>query len=66
MKCPKCNSTSYRKNGTTPKGTTRYRCNDCGKTWSDRPNGRPTIGDLPMTAAERKRRSRAKQKQSLD
>ena len=62
MKCPRCNSNNYRIGGSTPKGTIRYRCKDCDKTWSDRPIGRPTVGDVAMTDAERQRRSRAKRK----
>jgi hypothetical protein len=32
--CPRCHSASVRPNGGTTAGTPRYRCNDCGKSWS--------------------------------
>lgn len=32
--CPKCESKNVRTNGTNRKGNTRYRCKDCGKSWS--------------------------------
>ena len=61
-KCPKCESQKFRLNGTTKKGTVRYRCQDCGKSWSDRPIGRPLKGAIAMTNAERQRRYRQKKK----
>ena len=33
--CPICGSASYRKHGTTRQGMKRYRCMDCGKTFSE-------------------------------
>jgi len=59
MNCPHCNGNT-RKNGTY-RDRQRWLCKDCGKVSiepSDRPTGRPTIGDRPMTAAERKQRQR--------
>ena len=41
MKCPRCNSSKYTLNGTTKKGTVRYRCKECQKTWSNAKIGRP-------------------------
>ena len=41
MKCPRCESTRYISNGVTKAGTSRYRCKECDKTWSDRAIGRP-------------------------
>ena len=41
MKCPRCESTKYRPNGATKAGTSRYRCLECNKTWSDGKIGRP-------------------------
>ena len=35
--CPACNSTNCRKNGFTSAGTQRYRCNDCGKSFTNAP-----------------------------
>jgi transposase-like protein len=35
MTCPVCNSKKVSSNGTTPKGSKRYRCRDCGSSWSD-------------------------------
>ncbi|NJN74447.1 MAG: hypothetical protein HC799_17460 [Limnothrix sp. RL_2_0] len=34
ISCPQCDSNNVRTNGTTSSGKTRYRCNDCGKSWS--------------------------------
>lgn len=33
--CIYCGSASYKKHGTTNKGLQRYRCHDCGRTWSE-------------------------------
>lgn len=33
--CPICGSASYKKHGTTKQGMKRYRCKDCGKTFSE-------------------------------
>lgn len=33
--CIHCGSASYKKHGTTNKGLQRYRCHDCGRTWSE-------------------------------
>ncbi len=52
------------KNGKTKAGTQRYKCKICGKTFSAdadiKPSNKPKILDRPMTARERKRRSRGK------
>lgn len=34
QRCAKCGSENVRTSGTTSKGKQRWRCNDCGKTWS--------------------------------
>ena len=34
MECKKCKSKHTRKHGTTQIGTQRYRCNNCGKTFT--------------------------------
>lgn len=62
QQCPRCTSKNYRTNGTTKKGTVRYLCKDCHKSWSDRSIGRPTIGLVPMTNAERQKKHREKLK----
>lgn len=33
--CPHCGSDDFKKNGSTVENKQRYRCNDCGKSWSD-------------------------------
>lgn len=33
--CPDCGSDDFRKNGQTVENKQRYRCNDCGKSWSE-------------------------------
>lgn len=52
------------KHGKDRGGFQRYKCPDCGRTFSDNPApkvaGRKPIGDRPMTEAERKRRQRQK------
>ena len=35
MIAPVCEHTNRRTNGTTKSGKTRYRCNDCGKSWTE-------------------------------
>ena len=54
------------KNGKDPNGHQRYLCRSCRKSRVDSPGYkrgcRPILGDRPMTAAERKQRSRDKKK----
>ena len=33
--CPNCGSINYKKNGFTVENKPRFRCKDCGKSWSD-------------------------------
>ena len=33
--CPNCGSDDFRKNGKTVENKQRYRCQDCGKSWSE-------------------------------
>jgi transposase-like protein len=63
MNCPKCDRSSN-KNGVNRSGSQRYYCSSCQKSFTDNSlkQGRPTINDRPMTAAERKRRSRENKK----
>ena len=49
-------------NGKTAKGTTRYRCKECNKTWSDRSIGKPPQGLTAMTNAEKPKKFRDKNK----
>jgi len=49
LKCKYCSSSSTIKYGKTSKGTLRYKCKDCGKTWvndSDKNAGKPPIYEL--------------------
>lgn len=59
MNCPQCDRPSS-KNGVNRSGSQRYYCANCKKSFTDSSlkQGRPLIGDRPMTARERKRRSR--------
>ena len=58
-----CNRTPH-KHGLDRQGYQRYKCPICGKTFSDNPQpqkaGRKPLNGRPMTAAERKRKQRAK------
>ena len=58
MKCPKCGGSRLTPNDTNGK---RFKCLDCGGmlNLSPQKRGPKPIGDRPMTATERKRRSRA-------
>jgi len=58
--CPHCGGDT-RKNGKTKSDNQAYRCKECDRRFSTQPTGRPTIGDAPMTAAQRKQRQRAGQ-----
>jgi transposase-like protein len=61
MNCPHCNGTGH-KHSTNRNGTTRYRCADCKRTYSEstgRPAGRPTT-NTPTDSAVRMRRMRIK------
>ena len=60
--CPNCHSDKTKKNGRTKLGYQQYKCKDCGKHWSDNPDGigRPLQSDRPMSSAERVRKHRAK------
>jgi len=71
MNCPECDRTEHNfqgnrqtliKNGVNRSGSQRYYCANCQKSFTDNSlkPGRATVLDRPMTAAERKRRSRAK------
>lgn len=62
--CVQCQSLNTRKNGKTKLGYQRYRCNKCGKGWSDNPKGkgRPTVNTVAMSNAERQQRYRKAQK----
>lgn len=64
MQCPKCSSTNYRTNGKTRKGTTRYYCKDCRKSWCKTPVGRPSLGLVAMTNAEKQKAYRERKKSS--
>ena len=61
LNCPQCDRPSV-KNGTNRSGSQQYYCRHCKKSFTDSnlTQGRPAIGDRPMTASERKRRSRGK------
>jgi hypothetical protein len=64
MTCPHCSSSKTVRNGTA-KGRQWWLCRDCGRSHiepSPNPPHRPTLGDKPMSAAERMRRVRAKSK----
>lgn len=56
--CFKCHSQNVRKNGKSGHGFQRWQCQDCKTNTTGNKAGRPTIGDRPMTAKERKRKSR--------
>jgi len=57
--CPHCYSPCHRHDKTRA-GTQRWMCPQCRKAHSESGlKGRPTIGNRPMTDAERMRRSRA-------
>jgi hypothetical protein len=62
MNCPRCNSNKFRISGFTKVGSPRYRCRDCDKTWSDKPVGRPPLGEETMSNSEYQRRFLAKRK----
>ena len=65
MNCPQCGSTQFKKNGKTSDGLfNRFKCSECGKRWSNSPRkrGGQIIGDRPMSAAERQRKSRERKK----
>jgi transposase len=57
-RCPNCDRL-MRKNGKQSSGVAQYRCS-CGftATESDRPAHRPTLGDRPLTQAERDKKYR--------
>ena len=58
--CPHCHYSPCQRHGKTKAGTQRWWCPQCLKAHSESGlMGRPTIGDRPMTDAERMRRSRA-------
>lgn len=63
--CPYCGSNA-RINKYLRSGKIQYRCNSkaCGKAFTPgrEKGGRPMLGDRPLTAAERMRRSRAAKK----
>lgn len=65
MHCPRCSSTNYRTNGTTKKGTVRYFCKDCKKSWSKNPIGRPPNGLIAQTPAESQKAYRERKKKSF-
>ena len=61
MNCPSCDR-PLTKNGVNRSGSQRYYCANCQKSFTNsslKPE-RPTVLDRALTAAERKRRSRAK------
>ena len=61
--CPHCHHSPCQRRGKTKAGTQRWWCPQCRRGYSESGmKGRPTIGDRPMTDAERMRRSRAKKK----
>lgn len=45
MECPKCNSANTRRNGKNDGGTQRFRCDACGKSWTE---GHPKAGAKPI------------------
>jgi hypothetical protein len=61
--CPHCQHSPCHRHSKTKAGTQRYKCPSCGRVHSESGlKGRPTVGDRPMTAAQRMQRSRAKKK----
>lgn len=63
--CPYCASSETVRHGRNKGDKQRYLCTQCARTFvekPDTPKGRPTIGDRPMTPAEKMRRSRQKKK----
>ena len=61
--CPHCGHSPCQRHGKTRAGTQRWRCPQCLKAHSESGlMGRPSIGNRPMTAAERMRRSRKKKR----
>jgi transposase-like protein len=58
--CPHCQSRKFRKNGYNESGSCRYRCNKCGKSWSDggKIQGSHPIGDKPLTNAQKSKERR--------
>lgn len=60
INCPHCQSDRTRNNGKTSSGTQRYRCNDCNKSFTLTPVGRPCLGEVPLTNYERVKRHRQK------
>jgi transposase-like protein len=65
MTCIYCASTT-RKNGLTPSGTQRYRCDNCKRSFTGTALGRPLIGDQPLTSIEQNQRHNAKKKRNLE
>lgn len=59
--CSVCLGDRVTKNGKTASRFQRWKCHDCDRTVSDQGSGRPTIGESPMSAAERKRKQRSKE-----
>jgi transposase-like protein len=45
--CPRCNSANTNLNGFTPIGSRRYRCRDCGKSWTPYTRERDPGPDCP-------------------
>ena len=58
---------TIKKNGKTKLQQQKYQCKDCGKYWTDtlQTRGRPTIGNKPMSDAERARKYRQRKKSHL-
>ena len=61
--CPHCHYSPCHRHDKTRAGTQRWMCPQCLKAHSESGlKGRPSIGDRPMTDAERMRRSRKKKR----
>lgn len=63
--CPRCYSSAIRKHGLTKRGTPRYKCIDCFKTFTGTKLGRPPQGIRAMTNAERQKKHRNKKRIKL-
>ncbi|MGI8933215.1 MAG: IS1/IS1595 family N-terminal zinc-binding domain-containing protein [Phormidesmis sp.] len=58
--CPDC-AGAAKKNGRY-KGQQKYVCKVCNRTFTGNKIGRPTVGEKPMTGAERAKRAYRKKK----
>ncbi|MGL5834672.1 MAG: transposase [Waterburya sp.] len=60
MTCPKCQGDRIVKNGSNCKGNQQYLCKECQTSFTGNKIGRPTVGDHPLTNAEKQARFRRK------